>query len=631
MQQPGTPGGKTERAESWVQCKQFKLCQKFLGTAFVDEDTASVDEDTASVDDLLTSSSNRCYCKSCAENDPAVREDAGGNLFEIPRGWCGFGVKLPPRAKTLDIFNSWSCSFHGCGVNVLQSILKEGQLLMPGDVLLDGTKLPNRATAGSEDRIQVYTSPSYHYSALPIYASTVPFEGKNARVMLLCRQNQGFGECGETIGWTKRFGTSAISPNFPNDKIERFTRAKNSIIVTKILIRVDNDVEREAEEEKGLPLLHMHDCVMYTGSDTNISKSEVGKIVALPNGDGAYTAKFDGKRYCIVPSSLARAAVLDSCAPTLSHPTSSTITISWAKPPTSALHVRVYLGLATEENFSYVDYDTKRIKTSAQSFQDIPAAETSITVVALKPNSKYTCMYKLLNGTGLGRGVQACGSTLSENWMAAARARGVKAISLTGQQEGDPQHMCMHVYELIEGKEVNGRGVWRTRGSCTRLYYENAFLYYSSTSSWCISDEDDMEEGKSSGWMTVRSTALTPDKATETWRVAIGEGVFVDAPAVAANALSKLENALAMVNIKIAYQAEWEQSLQRWTVAREGLETEEELKARETSASAQTLYENICRKVRTRLCIFVFKSTIPAYLNAISVFSGRVQVVQDYF
>ena len=76
---------------------------------------------------------------------------------------CGFGLKVPPRAHDIKVFAEWAVSFHGCPSNVLPSILKEGQLLMPGDTLIDGTVLPNRLTRGSNERIGLYTSPSIGY------------------------------------------------------------------------------------------------------------------------------------------------------------------------------------------------------------------------------------------------------------------------------------------------------------------------------------------------------------------------------------------------------------------------------------------------------------------------------------
>jgi hypothetical protein len=84
----------------------------------------------------------------------------------------------------------------------------------------------------------------------------------------------------------------------------------------------------------------------------------------------------------------------------------------------------------------------------------------------------------------------------------------------------------MGMYELMEGKEVNGRGVWQMTGG------QEYFMYYGSNKEWNINDRASMEAGKAEGWMMVASTALTPDQVTETWQVTPGDGKWYDAPKV---------------------------------------------------------------------------------------------------
>jgi hypothetical protein len=58
--------------------------------------------------------------------------------------------------------------------------------------------------------------------------------------------------------------------------------------------------------------------------------------------------------------------------------------------------------------------------------------------------------------------------------------------------------------------------VWKRKG-------KEEFMYYTSShNEWYINDRKNMEAGKDAGWMTVASTALTPDKITETWQVEDG-------------------------------------------------------------------------------------------------------------
>jgi hypothetical protein len=76
------------------------------------------------------------------------------------------------------------------------------------------------------------------------------------------------------------------------------------------------------------------------------------------------------------------------------------------------------------------------------------------------------------------------------------------------------RNQVMGAYELMEGKVVSGRAVWQKQGGG-----EERFLYYSSDSNWYFSDREDMETGMPTGFMTIVSTALTPDQTrpSEAW------------------------------------------------------------------------------------------------------------------
>jgi hypothetical protein len=111
---------------------------------------------------------------------------------------------------------------------------------------------------------------------------------------------------------------------------------------------------------------------------------------------------------------------------------------------------------------------------------------------------------------------------------AMAAAIVARKIRVEGQEQGDHGHGMMGVYELMEGKEVSGRGVWQLVGGG-----ENT-MFYGSSKKWFIGLKEEMEAGElDRGWMSVKSTALTPDQTTETWQVYDGKA-WPEAPKVTA-------------------------------------------------------------------------------------------------
>jgi hypothetical protein len=103
----------------------------------------------------------------------------------------------------------------------------------------------------------------------------------------------------------------------------------------------------------------------------------------------------------------------------------------------------------------------------------------------------------------------------------------------------------MGMYELMESKMVNGRGVWQMAGG------KEYFMYYAKRDTpddkrwhWFISSRESMEVGNGKGRMGVASTALTPDQVTETWKVSDGTAL-VDAPKVRARMCSAEEKRAA--------------------------------------------------------------------------------------
>jgi hypothetical protein len=62
--------------------------------------------------------------------------------YVIPRGWCRFGLFFnPSKSDVHNVWNTWANCYHGTTPLAAESILQHGDLLLPGDRLLDGSIL----------------------------------------------------------------------------------------------------------------------------------------------------------------------------------------------------------------------------------------------------------------------------------------------------------------------------------------------------------------------------------------------------------------------------------------------------------------------------------------------------------
>jgi hypothetical protein len=138
------------------------------------------------------------------------------------------------------------------------------------------------------------------------------------------------------------------------------------------------------------------------------------------------------------------------------------------------------------------------------------------------------------------------------------------AVVLEGQEEGELVHAMMGVYERVESKEVNGRGVWQALGGIDR------FLFYWSKK-WMVSDKESMDAGNGQSFMCVESTALTPDQITEQWRVSDGTAL-VNAPNnVRVRVCSSVEKHAAEQRVEQAQVQALEQAKQSHRLVLDGL------------------------------------------------------------
>ena len=77
-------------------CLYLKECRSFLAT--LNLNTAYMDPEH-----------DRCYCSDCATRIPEVLEVSRPHChaYEVPKGWCGFGLKADARASALKAFEEW--------------------------------------------------------------------------------------------------------------------------------------------------------------------------------------------------------------------------------------------------------------------------------------------------------------------------------------------------------------------------------------------------------------------------------------------------------------------------------------------------------------------------------------------
>jgi phage terminase Nu1 subunit (DNA packaging protein) len=139
------------------------------------------------------------------------------------------------------------------------------------------------------------------------------------------------------------------------------------------------------------------------------------------------------------------------------------------------------------------------------------------------------------------------------------------AVVLEGQEEREARHELMGVYERVEDKEMNGRGVWQAVGGM------DCFLYYcSSNKQWIVSDREGMEAGNGDCYVFTNSTAATADQITEQWTVGDGTG-WEDAPKMRVRVCSSVEKHAAEQRAEQEQAQALEQAQQSRQLVVEGL------------------------------------------------------------
>jgi hypothetical protein len=224
----------------WINGQPFLiiLMSKASGCSYqalAREFAASLNWDKAFFDD----SNDRCYCSRCYKDSWNDVIPAGDSKYVIPRGWVRLGLVVDPvTAKKHDIWNKWIVTYHGTSKVAAESIITHRHFCMPGDVLIDGTKLAIRP-GHIPGQIYIYTSPTIAYSSSPVYSPVYNFHSTEnnsnyeAQIVLHCRQMPTTFQIGpETIGAKEQ-----ICPHVPNSQMEYYTDRRATLVAYGLLVR----------------------------------------------------------------------------------------------------------------------------------------------------------------------------------------------------------------------------------------------------------------------------------------------------------------------------------------------------------------------------------------------------------
>ncbi|KAJ1496414.1 hypothetical protein T484DRAFT_2082415 [Baffinella frigidus] len=206
--------------------------------------------------------------KSWGPSDADVGWTVGCD-YEVPKGWIGMGLHVPDWAQARRCFTNWQTVFYPLPSEHLETVLRTGQIPIPGDTLVDGTiakvvhlthlglcekRDPNTARK-DRSATRIYTTPSIRYARMKVAALTrnggfILHQGKRLAFVLMCKQKAtpsskgGYHICEETIGFSERPGKDKreqISPHFLNNQIEYYTLNRASVVPYRLLISVEED------------------------------------------------------------------------------------------------------------------------------------------------------------------------------------------------------------------------------------------------------------------------------------------------------------------------------------------------------------------------------------------------------
>jgi hypothetical protein len=184
---------------------------------------------------------------------------------------------------------------------------------------------------------------------------------------------------------------------------------------------------------------------------------------------------------------------------------------------------------------SYYSTNKQWMVSDRESMQAANGRGYMVTNSTAATPDQTTEQWKVSDGTGLQDApklrVRVCSSVekhateqRAEQEQAQALEQAQQSRQLVFERLANDRTHLMGVYQLMEGKVVNGRAVWQKQGGTEEL-----FLYYSN-SGWLVGIRKNMEKGENSGYMCLATAALTPDQARPSDVCQVSDGrKFVEA------------------------------------------------------------------------------------------------------
>ena len=200
--------------------------------------------------------SDRCFCNDChASRREKKVWSRGGKDYVLPLGFARLGLKIHRTSEIKkEALANWHVCYHGTKHGNVFDILKQGNLLKPGDTTYTGRTIQVRPNHIQEEntRINLHTtmeenfdptdqmffSPSIKYCDYgDVYMSSfVSSGGIKYRFAFQVRLQPGHYEIGQETVLKGPARDTVIDDNVPNNSIEWYTR-NGQHVLTGLLIR----------------------------------------------------------------------------------------------------------------------------------------------------------------------------------------------------------------------------------------------------------------------------------------------------------------------------------------------------------------------------------------------------------